>query len=145
MLCALALGCGGGDASTTIAEPEPEAPLPKDEFVRQADAICLSGDSRIEAAADDLAASGQRPSPAEVRRIALEIVVPGLEAEVDAIAALPPPEGDERRVEAILDATREGIAQIEADPAGVLSGPPRGLVEAGRLARAYGADECGVR
>jgi len=145
LLCALALGCGGSGETSTIAGPAPEGPLPKDEFIRQADAICLSGDSRIEAAADDLAASGQNPTPAQVRRIALDIVVPGLEAELDAIGALPPPSGDTREVEGILSATQEGIDQIEADPESLTAGPPPGLEKAGRLARAYGAEECGVR
>jgi len=136
-------GCGGGDdETTTTTAPEP---LTRAEFVRQADQICLSGDSRIEAAGDDLLAAGRKPSPAEVRRIALRIVVPGLEAEVRAIRALGAPPGDEPQVERILRATERGIAQIEADPEGAIEGPTPGLLEAGRLARRYGSEECGAR
>ena len=113
--------------------------------MREADRICFSGDSRIEAAADDLLASGSDPSPAQVRRIALGIVVPGLEAEVRAIRALGAPPGDEATVEGILAATERGIAEIEADPAQVERGPPPALVEAGRLARRYGSEQCGAR
>jgi hypothetical protein len=140
---ALALaGCGGDGETTTTTT---SAPLTKAEFLRQADQICLSGDTRIEAAADDLLAAEPEPPPAQVRRIALRIVVPGLEAEVRAIRALGAPAGDEAAVERILRATERGIAQIGADPEGVISGPPAGLLEAGRLARRYGSEECGAR
>jgi hypothetical protein len=135
-------GCGGDGETTTTTT---SAPLTKAEFVRQADQICLSGDSRIEAAADDLVPAVGEPSPAEVRRIALRIVVPGLEAEVRAIRAVGAPPGDEAAVERILRATERGIAQIETDPEGAIEGPPPGLREAGRLARRYGSQQCGAR
>jgi type IV pilus biogenesis protein CpaD/CtpE len=144
-LCALVLaGCGGDDGATTTTTTT-SAPLTKAEFVRQADQICLSGDLRIEAAADDLLAGGGEPPPAQVRRIALRIVVPGLEAEVRAIRALGAPVGDEATVARILHSTERGIAQIKADPEGAIEGPPPGLREAGRLARRYGSEECGAR
>jgi hypothetical protein len=145
-VCVVALaiaGCGGGDEPATTTAPA--EPLTKAEFVRQADQICLSGDSRIEAAADDLLAQGGQPPPSEVRRIALRIVVPGLEAEVRAIRALGAPAGDEAEVERILRATERGIAEIEAHPERAIEGPPPGLREAGRLARKYGSAECGAR
>ena len=85
------------------------------------------------------------PPPEEVERIALDIVVPALEAEVAAIEALGAPEGDEAEVEAILAATEEGIAEIEADPQGLLDGPPDSLRRAANLSRAYGSQQCGIR
>jgi hypothetical protein len=143
LLALFVLGCGDDEevsSTTTTSEP-----LTRAEFVRQADQICLSGDSQIEAAGDDLLASGEKPSPADVRRIALRIVVPGLEAEVRAIRALGAPPGDEAEVGRILSATERGIAQIEADPERAIEGPTPGLREAGRLARRYGSVECGAR
>ena len=136
--------CGGDDNESTTTTTGAEA-LTKREFLRQADQICLSGDSRIEAAADDLVAQGGEPPPSEVRRIALRIVVPGLEAEVRAIRALGAPAGDEAAVERILSATERGIAEIEADPERAIEGPTPGLRRAGRLAREYGSAECGAR
>ncbi len=73
------------------------------------------------------------------------VAIPALEAEVRAIRALGVPTGDGREIEAIVGATERGIAQIRADPAGVLDGPPPALREAGRLARSYGSVECDVR
>ncbi|MEJ7876644.1 MAG: hypothetical protein WKF62_08285, partial [Solirubrobacterales bacterium] len=113
-VAALAAGCGGeddGGFSPVVSEP-----VSKLEFLRQADEICVSTESRIEAAADDLVTAKEDPEPEEVERIALDIVVPALESEVAAIAALGAPEGDEEEVEAILAATEAGIVEIEADP-----------------------------
>jgi hypothetical protein len=144
VLCAIALaGCGGEDEEGGFS-PVVSDPTSKVEFLREADEICFSTESQIEAAADDLVAGKGGPDPAEVERVALGIVVPALEAEVAAIGALDPPEGDEEKVEAILDATRDGITEIEADPRGLIDGPPRGLVQAEKLARAYGSEQCGI-
>jgi hypothetical protein len=142
LLAAAASGCGGGED-----EPEYPAgvsqPQSKVEFLREADRICFSSESRIEAAADDLLSAPGRPDPAEVERVALGIAVPALEAEVQAIRSLGAPAGDEREVEAILAATERGIAEIEADPRSLAKRRPPGLRQAQRLAERYGARQCG--
>ena len=143
-VCMLAIGCGDSDVTPTTAGREDEPPT-KREFLFEADRICFSSDARIEAAADDLATAEREPPPAEVRRIVLGVVVPALETEVRAIGSLGAPRGDEEEVEAILDATERGIAQIKADPVAVVDGPPPALREAGRLAKAYGSRQCGIR
>jgi hypothetical protein len=114
-------------------------------FLAEADRICHSTYVRVDAAADDIATSGRDPRAAEARRVALGIAVPALEAEVQAIDSLGAPRGDAREVQAIIAATKRGIAQIEADPAAVVDGPPPALRKAGRLARAYGSTECELR
>jgi hypothetical protein len=120
-------------------------PIAKVWFLAEADRICHSTNARIEAAAYDIATAGRDPRPTEARRVALGIAVPALEAEVQAIDSLGAPRGDEREVEAIITATNRGIAQIKADPARVVNGPPPALRQAGRLARAYGSTECELR
>jgi hypothetical protein len=145
VICGLLAGGCGGDESEDEFPPGVAQPPTKVEFLREADRICFAGDARIEAAADDLATARGEPPAAQVRRLALGVVVPALEAEVRAIGALPVPAGDERQVEAILAATERGIAEIEADPAGIVDGPPAGLREAGRLAESYGSRQCGAR
>ena len=143
-LLALAVlaGCGGDDGPDEFS-PVVSEPLSKVEFLREADRICFSSEARIEAAADDLVTPRRDPDPAEVKRIAISLVVPALESEVKAIRALGAPEGDEREVEAILAATEEGIAAIEADPRGLLDGVPAPLRRAQRLAETYGSLQCG--
>jgi hypothetical protein len=138
-------GCGGGESDDGGYPAGVSRPLAKVEFIAEADRICHSTNTRIEAAADDLVAGPRDPRPAEVRRVVIGVAIPALEAEVRAIRALGVPTGDEREIEAIVAATERGIAQIRADPARVLDGPPPALREAGRLARAYGSAECDVR
>lgn len=137
-------GCGGEDSDESEFSPVVSDSLSKVEFLRQADEICLASESQIEAAADDLVTSEEPPDPAEVERVAVDIVVPSLESEVAALRALGAPEGDEERVEAILSATEEGIAAIEDDPRGLLDGIPKPLAEAQKLAEQYGSRQCGI-
>ena len=138
-------GCGGGDDGSSTYPAGVSRPIAKVRFLAEADRICHSTNARIEAAADGLVTGRREPPPAEVRRVVLRIVVPTLRSEVDAIRALGAPAGDEAQVKAILAATEHGIRQIEADPVGVLDGPPPALREAGRLAQAYGSSECDLR
>jgi hypothetical protein len=138
------VGCGDDDDEDTFS-PLVAEPLPKVEFLAEADRICHASEAQIEAAADDLVEGRRDPAPGEVERVANAIVVPALEGEVKAIRALGAPAGDERQVEAILAATERGIGQIERDPRGLLEGVPPGLREAQRLAERYGSVECGFR
>ena len=145
LLVAALLASGCGDDDEGGFSPVVSEPLQKVEFLRQADEICASTESRIEAAADDLLTGKEDPPPEEVERIAIDIVVPALEAEVAAIEALGAPEGDEAEVEEILAATEEGIAEVEADPRRLLDGPPDSLRRAANLSREYGSQQCGPR
>ena len=140
----LVSGCGEDDDEGGFS-PVVSDPTSKVEFLRQADEICHSTESRIEAAADDLLTGKGEPDPAEVEEVALGIVVPALEAEIAAIGALEAPEGDEDEVQAILDATQAGIEEIEADPQALLDGAPKSLAKAEQLARRYGSQQCGIR
>jgi hypothetical protein len=142
LFAAAASGCGGDETDSEYPDGVAQ-PQTKVEFLREADRICFSSESQIEAAADDLLAAPGRPDPAEVERVALAVAVPALEAEVRAIRSLGAPEGDEEEVEAILAATERGIAEIEADPRSLARRRPPGLRQAQRLAQRYGASQCG--
>jgi hypothetical protein len=147
-LALLLAGCGGGGGDEVVDEPVPAepAPLTKQEFLFEADRICFAVESQIEAAADDYAGENPREAdPRDVRRVVNDVVVPRLRSEVETIALLEPPEGDEDEVQRILEATERGADALEKDPAIVLDGIPPDLREAERLARAYGSKECGLR
>ena len=62
MVAALASGCGGDDDEGGFS-PVVSDPLQKVEFLRQADEICVSTESQIEAAADDLLTGKEQPPP----------------------------------------------------------------------------------
>lgn len=141
VLALVVAGCGGEDEDEFA--PGVSQPQTKVDFLGEADSICLSAEQQIEAAADDLLSERGGLDPAEVERVALRIAVPALETEVRAIAAIPPPDGDEAEIEAILAATEQGITEIEADPRRLADGPPPGLQKAQRLAESYGSQQCG--
>jgi hypothetical protein len=140
MLLVPAAGCGG---ESERQSPEPSGPPTKAEFLERADEICLSYESQIEAAGDELFARRRRPSPAEARDFASEVAIPKLREEIEAIRALGVPEGDEQPIEAILAAAARGIEQIRRNPEVLIGAAPPALRKAGRLARRYGSRECG--
>lgn len=145
VLFALALvpaaGCGGD--SEREAAPATTATPTKSQFLERADEICLSYESQIEAAGDELFAGRRRPSAAESREFAAEVAIPKLREEIEAIRALGVPQGDEQPIEAILAAAARGVEQIRRDPGVLIGAAPPALRKAGRLARRYGSRECG--
>jgi hypothetical protein len=151
-LTAVAIGCGGND-DEPAATTETPGPLTRADFIEEADLICQTTDRQIEAAGDDLVADlppRETPSDAQVRRFALGTLIPRLEEEIRAIRALGIPPGDEKKVEEILAATRQGIAQIKRqvreDPQALRQGAnPPAIDRANKLARDYGSFECGTR
>jgi hypothetical protein len=138
------LGCGGDDTppvTTTSTGPPTKAA-----FLLSADQICHSFESQIEAAGDDLYQGRRQPPPARVRRFALRIAVPKLEAEIDAVRSLGAPRGDAAEIAGILRASQQGVHQIRRNPGLTAGGEaPPALKKAGRLAKAYGSQECGAQ
>jgi hypothetical protein len=136
-------GCGDESPSTTATTTGPPT---KRGFLISADQICHSFEAQIEAAGDDLFTGKHQPDPDQVRRFALRIAVPKLEAEIDAVHSLGTPRGDEQEIAGILDASQRGVDQIRRNPELIAGGQaPPGLREAGRLANAYGSSECGAQ
>ncbi len=145
VLAALAIaGCGGGSEGSTTAPLAAPAPLSKQAFISQANQICISSTSRIEAAADDFATAKKPPSTKQVTSIAKGVVVPALEAEVQAIQALGKPAQGAGQIQRILGLTKRGIESVKRDPAALVHGPPKQLAQANRQAKAFGAGECGL-
>lgn len=74
----------------------------------------------------------------------MDTVIPSLQAQYDAISALPPPEGDEEAAEELLDSLQTAIEEVEEDPSAL--GEAAGnetFAEANRLAAELGLQECG--
>ena len=160
MLLALALaagliaaGCGDDDDETTTSATTSAATttetgatgaatgeaLAKDEFIAQADEICKTGNKQIDEAAGEFFPEGGNPGQAEEETFTRDVVVPNIRAQLDAIGALTPPEGDEDEVAAILDAASEATDQLEEDP----SAETNPFAEADQLAQDYGLQVCG--
>jgi hypothetical protein len=153
-LAMLGAGCGGDDDETTVATGTTGAtgatgaaggePLSKQEFIKQADAICAKGDDEINREGNQ-AFQGEPPSTEEQEQFATDTVIPNIQNQVDQIRTLTPPEGDEDEVNAILDAAQEGIDKLEEDPSLIAEGGAAGgtFEEANRLAQDYGLRDCG--
>jgi len=71
-----------------------------------------------------------------------DVVAPGVRQQVEEIAELSAPSGDEAEVEAIVEAVESGADELESDPKLLLEGA-NPLGEGSKLARAYGLKECG--
>jgi hypothetical protein len=145
LAAAAALGlaaCGDDDSS------DDESTVSKQEFVAQANGVCADGSRAIEREARELFASfedGGEPSARQLERFGAEILLPGIREQVDAIDALPRPEGDEDEIDEIVALAREGLADGEQDPASLAAedgGPPE-ISEAESRLVAYGVDRCG--
>jgi len=81
----LAAGCGGDDDETTTAAPS------KQEFIKQADAICVKGDKELDQAGRETFGKGQ-PSKQEIEQFATDTLVPNIQGQIDGVRALTPPE-----------------------------------------------------
>jgi hypothetical protein len=129
-LTLIAGGCGSSDS-------DDDAALSKAEFVLDANAICeTAGD------VDPGRALGEHPSRTEFARFVRGVLVPTIQAEVDRIRALTPPQGDEEEISAILDSAQAAIDEVQAHP-GAVNARPNPFRESTRLAHAYGLDACG--
>jgi hypothetical protein len=131
-------GCGGGKSSSA-AQTLPT----KAEFVRKAQRICTAAGRKLEAAG--AAYFTANPGGTEKKFIETK-VKPIIENDLIAkIDALPAPSGDEAKINAVLDALREGLTTLRADPESIkaASGSAKDpLRKAGQLAKAYGL-RCG--
>jgi TRAP-type uncharacterized transport system substrate-binding protein len=145
------VGCGGDDDSSTTtiaagvsgATGVTGAPLTKEEFIKQADAICKTGNDTVDQAAEQVF-GGQQPTPEQVEQVANDTVIPAIQQEHDDIAALTPPAGDEDEVQAILDALSSALDAVKADPQVLVASDNAGpFAEANQLAQDYGLKVCG--
>jgi hypothetical protein len=133
---AAAAGCGGSDDDSTGVET---SDLSKQQWIAQANQICIEGDKDIGQQAGEF--FDGKPTPAESTQFSHEVVLPSIQAQVAQIRELGAPEGDEEQVEAMLDAVDEGLAKAEADGSALQEGA---LDEGTALVQAYGAKACGA-
>ncbi len=142
-VAALGVGCGGDGSSQVTASAEVDKPT----YLKKADAVCKQANIRIEDGWEDFVKSrGGDPTAAfegqeAEDEFATTVVLPGKQWQVDEVAELTAPEGDEKEVEAILAAYQEGIDVGEGDPSKVTSN--QGVFKyAAKTAEDYGLREC---
>jgi hypothetical protein len=140
----IAAGCGSSsdDSSETVVV------LTKTEFVKQGDTICQKGSKEIEdeanAFAEENGIDTSKPTKKEQEEVISGVLGPALQKQADEISALGVPDGEEEKVEAIVEALESGAEELEDDPASLLrDGQGSPLDEASELASKFGFQECG--
>jgi hypothetical protein len=114
-LLVLAVGCGGGDDSTTQ--------VTKAEFTKQADSICAEGKQERKAAAEGYekevqAKSNGRPPSSELQQELAnktidETYVPSLEKQLGQMEELSKPAADEAKISKMLKALSKGTGEVD--------------------------------
>lgn len=109
-------------------------------FVRRGDAICAGFSRQVAAANRRLPAPGEPGAQDAIERFATQIYVPGFRDQIDRLAELRPPQGQEGILEDFLATAREELDAIELDPGRLAErGTLRGTV---RLGTRLGISEC---
>ena len=129
----VATGCGSSKKSISKAE-----------FLRKGNAICAQGNKEIQAEAQKRFPNQKgRPSNAQLKSFATEVVIPSVEKQVSKLKDLGAPKGDKDKVNAIWAAADEGIAKTKQDPLSVAVENGGPFAKANKLANAYGLKVCG--
>ena len=146
--CAFALlvtGCGGGsgnDSEVTASS------LSKAQYIQKANAVCEKGTKQI---ATDFAVflkekeSVKEPTEADYVQLFNTVVAPNVEREIDELRELGAPKGDEKEVEAILQAREESIQIAEEDPEAIIENSDKVFARASKVAAGYGLKTCATR
>jgi 3-oxoacyl-[acyl-carrier-protein] synthase III len=116
----LVVGCGGGSSSGSTASA---GGSDKAEFIKQANAICETANEKLTEIVE------KSPKIVTATLAAFEI-------EIDEIGALPPPEGDERKIETMLEHLQKSKDAIETKEDIVTANVE--LAKAEELAEKYG-------
>lgn len=133
----------GGDTGAGTEGGSKSEPLSKKVFVKEAEAICRKIPTvyteRSEAVTKAMK-KGQEPTPAELK---LKAAVPTDDIAIEELEALPPPAGDEQKVEAIIRSLENAVKGFEEDPEKAeFTGPNSPFAEWQKLTKAYGLSFC---
>ena len=144
LVAAIVAGCGGSDDSGSETT-EATVTLTKAEFIKQGDAICEEANEQNETEAEEFAEDNgftlEKATDEQLEEAITEVLVPSLNQQVEDIAALGAPQGDEEQVEKIVVSLEDGAGEIEDEPSLAFEGDP--LKESSRLAKDYGFEVCG--
>jgi len=133
----VAAGCGGGSS----------APLTKAELIKEGNAVCSNGSEQIKTEAAEFLKENhinrrEVLGTAQYRELTETVVTPTLQQETEEIRALGAPNGEEKEVNALLDALEQGIKNAEKYPNDIFK-RAEALAEANKKANEYGLKECG--
>lgn len=134
-LAMLGAGCGGGDEETVT----------KAEFVKEGKAVCaevvkeIGAEMKAFTKENNLEGTATKKQATELME---DVFIPQLQAEVDQLSELTPPEADEEKITAMLDQLNAGIEEGGKDPASFLTTTESKFFKAGEALRDYGLEGC---
>jgi hypothetical protein len=108
----IAAGCGDDDEDENGDGGEA---LSEQEFITQADQICTEGDAEVESQERGFFGKS-KPSQAEVEQYVSEVVVPGIQSQIDGIRELEARDEIEGQVTEFLDTAEGDLDEIEQNP-----------------------------
>lgn len=130
----MAAGCGGGGSDETVT---------KADFVRQGNAICGKWQQARGKAFQEVSAKFKPPVTQAKKEKAVLLILQPYEDAIEGLKELDPPQGEEEKVEAMIEAMEEGWEQGQANPGTLLSSEAP-FVKANKLVEEYGLKECKV-
>jgi hypothetical protein len=143
----LVAGCGGSSDSSSAAGGQEvtvtSGSLSKAEFVKQADTICEGSRSKFDKLLSEYAAKHKPGANLAgwIDEVVHSFFLPTYENEIEQIAALGAPRGDEEKVASFLDALQKRLDEVDKVPV-ELSKTTTPLKGAEKLAKAYGLTGC---
>jgi hypothetical protein len=137
LIAVVPVGCGSDDKSSSDDAPT------KAEFIKTADGICTKGSKEIDQKGQELFGGGKKPTQAQQKQFATDVLIPNVEKQVSGVGDLTPPKGDEDQVKAIVTSAQSAIKKGKADPESLLADDSGPFAESNKLARAYGLKSCG--
>lgn len=127
-------GCGGGDETTSLT---------KAEFTKQANAACKEHakerDELFKKVSNEIDASEVTRKDQEM--LISDVLLPPYEKNIESLESLGAPEGDEEKIEALIEAMEGSIEKVEAQPLVALRTTTQ-FAEPNALAQKYGLDDC---
>jgi hypothetical protein len=143
-------GCGGdGSGDATAGQGVAESvtvsdDLSRAELILEGDKICTQTDKTQEAQLEAFLKDhpNSQSNPKGQAKLVREAGLPPIREELEELAALGAPPGDEKQVEAILEALETAIEKSEDDPASLLKDEDNLFGKVGELAATYGFGAC---
>lgn len=124
-----------------VACGDDEETLTTEEFLDQGNAVCETGTTEIDAAGEELFASGDEPTPEEQTAFVEDTLAPLVQDQIDGLEALNPPEDLQDDVDELLAEAQATLDSITDDPASIF-GDDNPFADADAMAIEIGLTAC---
>lgn len=136
-------GCGGTDSTAAINSPSKSSGITKAELIKRGDAICRKTDTvQKEAFAAYNEKHGEATTSKELEKALVKSALPPIEAEIEELAALGAPRGDELQINAIVAGFEKALKGAEKHPDTLLGTDEGEFAQPDKRAGTYGFKDC---